>query len=182
MDVETIASVLGLLGLGSILTQYVSGGSQRRQARSEVLRALSRAESSRWEGPSDHPVFGDSMRELEVAAPIARLPQVTISHYILLASVGRSISAQRWEEEGDPEFGGAIPSDLADLVTDAACDVAKLAWHPFTGRWNLIDRVRRRDKALVALAGQPDENGYRQRAAIARTPEQVLQVLGYKTP
>lgn len=86
MDISGVVSVVGALGIGSFIGQYLIGSQQRRQVRSEVLKHLSDAETARWAGESTPiPNFTESMRELETAALIARVPRRAVAHYKMFA-------------------------------------------------------------------------------------------------
>jgi hypothetical protein len=65
-----VVAVLGVLGVGSILGQYVGSAKDRREARAGVLSALADTESSRWLGPDSKTTLGEfqtSMRKLQTA-------------------------------------------------------------------------------------------------------------------
>lgn len=146
MDVATVVALIGALGIGSIVGQYVAGAGQRRQTRAEVLRALGRVESARWAGPDEPEVpFRQAIRELETAALLARLPRDLIVHYKVLAQAGHWLSTESWDEYPDPEFGGGIEGHFADVIWDAAADVSQLAWRPWLGRVRIHRRIRERD-------------------------------------
>jgi hypothetical protein len=46
-----IVTALGVLGVGSVLGQYVASSKDRRETRARVLTALADAESARWVDP-----------------------------------------------------------------------------------------------------------------------------------
>jgi hypothetical protein len=64
-----IVTVLGVLGVGSILGQYVVSSKDRRETRARVLTALADAESARWVGPDSktRAEFQTSLRESQTA-------------------------------------------------------------------------------------------------------------------
>jgi hypothetical protein len=48
VDPATIVALLGALGVGGLLTEFVAGGRTRRQTRAEMLEALIQVEETRW--------------------------------------------------------------------------------------------------------------------------------------
>jgi len=48
--IETITSLMGALGIGSVLGQYLSSTKERRSSRAGALQALGAVESARWAG------------------------------------------------------------------------------------------------------------------------------------
>ncbi len=99
-----------VLGVGSILGQYIGSSKDRREARAGVLSALVDTESSRWVGPDSKTLdeFHSSMRKLQTAALIARLPRDAVEQYAVLGQAGRRSSQTVWERNADPETGGGI--------------------------------------------------------------------------
>lgn len=125
MDYLVIAaSILGSLGVSSVVAQYFAGGQQRREVRGLVLERLAAVESARWE--SDVGLLMTATRSLESAALIARVPRRTIERYIELAQVAQ----RNLQDTGDPDIGFFIDNSVADQVRTAAEDVATLVWSP----------------------------------------------------
>lgn len=115
-----MASIIGALGIGSFAGQYLIGSQQRRQLRSEVLRHLASTERTRWAGAlSSDPSFQqfkDSIRELETAAIIARVPRRPLRLYIQLATAARLMTA------------------LSRCVRSSAAQLSRLMWSPWLAR------------------------------------------------
>jgi len=82
--------------------------------------------------------FQTSMRKLQTAALVARLPRDAVWEYAVLAQAARWLSEEEWERTGDPETGGGIDGYLAEAAREAARAVAAIAWSPapmHTWRW-----------------------------------------------
>ena len=147
MSVSDLVTILGALGVGSIFGQYLIGGQQRREIRSRVLSALEKLEDVRWsEGPGTQSRFPEARHQLETAALIARVPRHVVSHYILLAEAAWRMSERHWEEKPDLPESGAIDIVYANLVTEAAGDLAHCAWSP----WFAITLTKRRAAKRMA--------------------------------
>ncbi len=121
-----MASIIGALGIGSFAGQYLIGSQQRRQLRSEVLRHLASTERTRWAGSSSTDPsfqhFKDSVRELETAAIIARVPRRPLRLYIQLATVARLTSDDDVKQKDGQEEAGGINTALGRCVRlSAAC-------------------------------------------------------------
>jgi hypothetical protein len=142
VDISSFASIIGALGIGSFVGQYLIGSQQRRQIRSEVLRQLSHAESARWAGSSNYLSFTEAIRELETAALIARVPRKVIANYTLFAYAARTLSEEDAEENPDQEFGGGINAHFGDLVRAAASEVSRSVWSPWIGRLGAGHRMK----------------------------------------
>lgn len=157
MDVNAsdIVPLLGALGIGSFIGQYLIGAQTRRQLRSQVLAALESVESARWAGNGSTPTqYAQAMHELETAALVARIPRIAVTSYKVLASVAQRLSQENYDEEPDPEYAGGILSELADPVRAAAGEISRLVWTPWLGRVGLRRRLRKRE-ALVAAINDP---------------------------
>ena len=165
--IAEVVAVLGVLGVGSILGQYVGSSKDRREARAGVLSALADTESSRWVGPDSKTTLGEfqtSMRKLQTAALVARLPRDAVWEYAVLAQAARWLSEEEWELTGDPDTGGAIDASLAEAAREAARAIAAMAWSPaplHTWRWR---RAKKRiDELLTKLQSA------RERSAVKRS-------------
>ncbi|WP_141797720.1 hypothetical protein [Nocardioides sp. SLBN-35] len=145
MSWSDVVSIVGALGVGSFIGQYLIGSQQRRQVRSDVLKHLSDAETARWAGgTTPAPNFTESMRELETAALIARVPRRVIAHYKVFAYCARWLSQASWDDDPDPEYGGGINGEFADLVRAAAGEVSRVTWAPWWGRVGMKRRLAKR--------------------------------------
>lgn len=146
--VSEAVSILGALGLGSALGQYLVSSKDRREARARVLSTLAEVEQSRWVGPDKTASFAEfqtALRNFQTAALIARLPRSAVWEYGSLAQSARWLSQEEWDRTGDPETGGGIDAYLGDAIREAARTIAELAWSwgpTHTWRW-------RRGKARV---------------------------------
>lgn len=153
MDISGIASVIGALGIGSFAGQYLIGAQQRRQFRSEVLRQLAHTESSRWANEQQVPPFLESIRELETAALIARVPEKVVVHYKIFATTAWWLSRASWEEDSDEEYGGGIDGHFADLVRGAANELSRSVWSPWTSRVGRAGRLKTRRGLAEQISG-----------------------------
>lgn len=154
LDTSSVVSVLGALGIGSFVGQYLIGSQQRREVRGAVLRHLEQAESARWAGeahPPGSPTLQTAMRDLETAALIARIPRKAVMHYKLLAYTGWFLSSDDAEQNPDAEYAGGINGDFANIIRAAAGEVSRLVWSPWLGRLGLTTRLNAQLKAVDAI-------------------------------
>jgi hypothetical protein len=127
-----IASVLGALGIGSVIGQWIAGGKDRRAARAAVLEKLQAVEVARWL-TDDKSEAEENMRlraagrELEIAALVARVPRAAVIPYVQLAPAGLWILHGKIEHGEHPDDAW-IQQDMSDAVRDAAEIVSKAAW------------------------------------------------------
>lgn len=151
MDVGSIGSLVGALGLGSVLGQWVNGGGQRREMRARVLAALATCESGRWVSLNREAArpFPELAREVEAAALVARIPRDPMNQYVTLAYAAWWASAATAEYE--PDGQGGVLSNYARVVTDAADHVTFLAWRPWRGRVRLRSRVAALDQRAADI-------------------------------
>ena len=123
--------------------------------RSEVLRHLSSTEHARWAGPSssDPPLsqFTDSIRELETAAIIARVPRRPLVLYVHLASAARNLSDTDVEEEQGWDESGGIEPELSRFVRTAASEVSRLIWSPWLVRAGMSRRSKHVEQMVFRL-------------------------------
>jgi hypothetical protein len=141
MDLATGVSLLGAVGAGSVLSQYASGGRQRRELRAQVLTALRACESERWVSVDEKRDvrFPDRVRDLEAAALVARLPRRAVSQYASLSLVAHWLSSDAAEDDEDGR--GGIPGKFSDIVRESAALVTGLTWSPRRSRWRMNRRV-----------------------------------------
>ena len=141
-DVMQAVQVIGTLGLGSVLGQYLSSGGQRRKTRADVLVALAACEQARWHPHNEgEPTLVTTGRDLQTSAMLARVPPQPVRVYLGIAGAASRASRDFWERHGDDESGGAIDTDMALLASDAAAMISDLAWAPWRHRWRLKARI-----------------------------------------
>ncbi|MDV8071160.1 hypothetical protein R4P64_32090 [Rhodococcus sp. IEGM 1366] len=141
------------MGIGSFVGQYLIGSQQRRQLRSEVLKHLAHTETARWapEEPGN-PKFRESMRELETAAMISRIPRKVVDQYKVFAYVAWWLSQESWDDHPFSETGGGlIESDFADIVRDVAAELSRSAWSPWAVKVNQNSRLKKNDLGVEAI-------------------------------
>lgn len=158
--VGEIVSVVGALGLGSVLGQYLASSKDRREVRARVLSAIAEVEESRWvgEGTATSAQFQAALRNLQAAALVARLPRHAVREYAVLAQAARWLSQEEWDRLGDPEIGGGIDARLSDATREAAKAVAELVWSwKATHKWRWR-RSKRRIKQDLAKLQSDDAN------------------------
>lgn len=160
--VTELGSILGGLGVGSVLGQYVGSSKDRREARARVLSALADAEESRWAGPDNATTLGEfieSVRKLQTAALIARLPRDAVREYAILARTARWVSEQAWERTPDPDTGGGVDLYLADATREAATAISTLAWSWVVSHfWRWCRAQKRISKHLSRLQSTETKN------------------------
>lgn len=147
MDFSVIGTILGALGIGSLITQYVMASRARREVRGGVLKHLAEVEEARWAGGPDeidYRAFRKAVHALETAALIARIPRRAVVHYVVFAQAARSITQEYVDIHGyDEEVGSILFNPVAEVVTSAAQAVTRLAWSPLWGRIGLHWRLKR---------------------------------------
>ena len=78
MDFSVIGPIIGALGIGSLITQYLMAGRSRREVRGAVLKQLAEVEEKGWAGAPDDRGYRDfqkALHALETAALTARIPR-----------------------------------------------------------------------------------------------------------
>lgn len=164
-----VVSVLGALGLGSVLGQYLASSKDRREARARVLTALTEVEESRWAGPDAMTTFAEfqtALRKFQTAALIARLPRTAAGEYAVLAQAARWTSEASWKEHPDPDTGGGINANLADATREAARAISTLAWS-----WGLLHtwRWRRAKKRIDEQLSSLESSSYEAKKFLGRS-------------
>lgn len=149
---SSIVQLLGAGTIGGVLTQYISRAAERRGARARVVQTLSAVELSRWAGsePEDGKDFNHAATELVSAAMVAGMPRALVSEYLTLARAALWESQKSWNEYPDPETGGGIPLEFADVVQLSARHLASALWHPY---WARLFQQRRLAEVRRAIAG-----------------------------
>lgn len=154
--VPLVVSVLGALGVGSVIGQWFAGGKDRRAARADVLAKLGEVEQARWyeDGPdTDGPRLLAATRALETSALIARVPRTAVLPYAQMATAGLWAMQNDVEVRGDPEWVG-LEVGVADVITGAAEIVSRAAWSSPVLRWLWLGHAlranQRQTKALTS--------------------------------
>jgi hypothetical protein len=135
--IPLVVSVLGALGVGSLIGQWVAGGKDRRAARAAVLDKLGAVEAARWYGTdrgADSEKLVAAVRELETAALIARVPRAAVVPYAQLAVAGLWHMHNEVERHDDEERAG-LDLSISDAIHDAAEVVSRSAWSAPAIRW-----------------------------------------------
>lgn len=136
-DLATVTTLATALGVGGIIGQWYGAGKDRRTARAAVLQELAAVERARWwtvEHGADWSKLELTIRNLQSAALIARVPRSAVMPYSQLATAAFQASCDEAEERGDPDYAG-IPTEIADAVREAAEVVSRAAWSPPATRW-----------------------------------------------
>jgi len=122
VDVASLLSGIGSLGLGTVLGTWLSARRTRLDARADVIPAVEKVERTRWFSSSTDSI--DMVRaavlELEAAALRGCLPRKPVMLYAALAVASWRIS------EKDPDH--SLWDEWADVVTDARDLVRSLVW------------------------------------------------------
>ena len=149
LDASTIISLIAALGIGSLIGQWYTASKDRRTARAAVLKELAAVEKA-WPA-ADSPRLSDAIRQLEIAALVARVPRAAVLPYVQLATAGLWIVQDEIElRDSPPEVGLAI--DVAYAVLDAAEIVSKAAWSSPATRWVWLRwRIRRLGRAVATI-------------------------------
>jgi hypothetical protein len=137
--VPLVVSVLGALGIASIVSQWFSSGKDRRAARAAVLSHLGAVEAGRWANLDDD--LGEqyvrlraAIRELETAALIARVPRRPVVLYAQLALAAFWHTRGELEKYEEPE-ASSLPTEYSNIVHSAAELVSRAAWSSPATRW-----------------------------------------------
>lgn len=152
MDAAVIVSLVGALGLGSIIERLVGGGRQRRELRAQVLAALAECERVRWVTlPRDQEAdrFGAAMSSFEVAALVARVPRSVVGQYSALSWAAYSLSFADAERR---DGRGAIDARFADLVRGSATLCVGCVWRPWWTRLSVRRRIDAINGGVEAIA------------------------------
>lgn len=146
-QLAVITALLGSLGVGTTIGQYVAGGRDRREVRSSALTALSAVELARFV-PSPGTLH-DAVRDLEAACLVARVSRVAVDRYT--SSVYEMHRHCDLQDSGDDDIGFFInPSDeesneLDRLARVSAEDIVALLWSPWFARSRqALRRISRR--------------------------------------
>jgi hypothetical protein len=122
MDLASLLSGVGSLGLGTVLGSWISGRRDRRAVQASVIRALEKVENARWFTSTNNSIdpVRTAVAELEETALRAGLPRQPVMLYSALAVASWRIS----EKDSDHRLW----TEWADVVTDARDVVKNLVW------------------------------------------------------
>ena len=161
IDLATIISLVGALGVGSVVGQWFGGAKDRRAARLLWLRSLvpPRAHGGRRVKTSSTTLRSAVIGGLEIAALLARVPRPAVWVYSQLATAATWYIREDIQMDGfGPEYGtgGGLDMDFSDTVLDAADIVSRAAWSsPISRRLWLARRLRRLDRKIEASRTVP---------------------------
>lgn len=160
-------SILGALGIGSAFGQWIAASKDRRANRAAVLDKLRRVEELRWTDTGDltgGPTLLSAVRDLEVAALLARIPRSVVLQYGQLAVAGLWTMHDDIESGKHPEEVG-LDIDMSNAIHAAAEVVSRAAWSTPASRWLWLRRHMRRTEKLVEKI---EDRGFRRQVASAR--------------
>jgi hypothetical protein len=169
MPVDLAQLVGGALGgaiASSVLGPWIAQGRDRRDLRANVLQQLALVEERRWASPTQPwDPFRDAAQALRAAALVSRAPRELVDLYLRLATVARVASERSLQEVPPHEGGGAINSDLNELVQDAAAYLTDHLWTPVRRRHTLsrnLAAIRTDEQALrdAERRGDYDSNDW----------------------
>jgi len=152
-DIATITSLVGALGLGSLLSQWVNSAKDRRSTRANALLALGQVETARWAPVLEgEPRFQDAARALMTATLLARVPGAPVREYLILAQAAAWLSQQSCDDDPIAPEAGTIDTEFSQVVRDAAHLLAGVIRTPVPLRrlrfnWQ-FRKLRARTKAL----------------------------------
>lgn len=125
-----VVALVGALGLGSTLGQYVSSSKDRRETRANALSALADTEAARWllEPGERIPAqqLDTSIHKLQAAALVARIPREAVQEYAMLARAAHWIC----DSYSEPTPGFDLKTDLyLNTATRTAAEaLANIIW------------------------------------------------------
>ena len=146
MCISQVATAVGALGIGSVLGQWLTSGTQRRQVRAVALSALSNVESNRWwrmEANASSESFTQAARALQTACVIARVPRKAVSEYLIYAQAALWQTHENWELHPDPDVGPSLEAHFSQLVRSAAKALADVIWAPVIFRFIAVYKFNR---------------------------------------
>ena len=165
MDLNELAQLLGAGGVGGIVTQYISRGVERRQARGSVREALSEVERLRWTFDlKDNEVreFRRALRSFASAALVAGMPRRLVDRYEHMAQVSRF--ATRLKLEGQNVTSAdhmTLDVEFEQCVEKAHQLVADYLWRPTLARLLLRHELQSLDKLEEAATQTQDGRALR---------------------
>jgi hypothetical protein len=139
---QLVGGALGGALASSVLGPLIAQRRERRDLRAAVLRAIADVERTKW-APTGR-------KEFRAAVVACRAPRSwpaadceLAGRYLFLAEVAQRASETSAEELEIEDGGGAIPGELADLVTEVAHMFVNHLWHPYRTRARLGGQLRR---------------------------------------
>lgn len=121
------ATLVGALGLGSVLGAFVTGARDRRSARAAVLEHFRAIELERW-APTDWHELRRHTTALTAGALVAQLPRQVVTEYMALAHVAARMSQDNYDKDPKFEYANGIDGEVAELVEAAAHLIVTVAW------------------------------------------------------
>jgi hypothetical protein len=142
--------------LGSLITQFISRGAERRALRAKVREELSTVEQLRWatdagphvqRSPEAPAALGESHAatlaaarlRLQTAAMMAHLPRGIVEEYDHLALAAYQSS----KESLTDRQVASVPRPVAECVEAAYQLICDLLWHPVLTRLTYRPRLRK---------------------------------------
>jgi hypothetical protein len=122
MDLASLLSGIGSLGVGTLLGHWLSGRRSRQDARVDVISAVAEVERARWYSTSVDTIdpVRAAVSELEAAALRGNVPRKPVMLYGALAIASWRIS--------EKDSNHQLWDEWADVVTDARDLVKTLVW------------------------------------------------------
>ena len=159
VDLIEVLQFLGAGGVGAVITQYVSAAPERRQARAAARTAMTALEEAVWSQgkPEEWSQLRRAVHNFESAAMIAGVPH-DLSEWYVTTRVAFYLESRRgYEENPDPEYGGALATHHIRALNSANEIICQALWHPQRSR---LFRRTRLKKAMAqtraAVADSPD--------------------------
>ncbi|UFR03190.1 hypothetical protein KBP30_19270 [Streptomyces sp. Go40/10] len=154
-DLVGLLQILGAGSVGGLVTQYVSAGPERRQARAAARSAMSALEEAVWsEGRQEEwAKLRSAQHAFEAAALIAGVPQEVSDWYVKTRAAIYMESRRSWEQYPDPEYGGGVNVKYLRALNEATALVYEALWHPHRSKllWRRrLKAARARGRAVVA--------------------------------
>lgn len=160
MDLNELAQWLGAGGVGGIVTQYISRGVERRQARGSVRDALSEVERLRWtfDLKDDEVIeFRRALRSFASAALVAGMPRRLVDRYEHMAQVSRFATRLKFQNQNVTSAEHmTLDAELEQCVEKAHQLVADYLWHPLLARLLLSRELKNLDKLEEAATHTQD--------------------------
>lgn len=160
MDFSELVQLLGAVGVGGIVVQYLSRSAERRQARGQVREALSEVERLRWTFDlrvDDWREFRGALRSFVSAALVAGMPRRLVDRYERMAQVSRSVTARMLKAQNVTSADQVtINAELSECIERTHELVADYLWRPVRSRLLL----KRGLKKLDALEEEAQQTEY----------------------
>lgn len=158
---QLLTGAVGGAIVSSVVGPYLSQARERRKARADALNALLQVETARW-ADKDSPAltFRQTVGVFKAAALVAGVDNDIVDAYVRLAATARDVSQDDFDKSSRKAspFAGGIPTDLSDLVRDAAESIVICIRHPW--RSMLLHKTMLRD---VSTKTEALKRHYKQR-------------------